>query len=300
MGRPEEPLERDGSPVREFAFWLRDLRHRSALTYDQLGKKAGYATSTVQAAMAGQKPPTLRVTMAIARACDGDASRANGYWTQIRRLVDGTADSDRTVEPPWAGTGPGPGTVAAVPGDGWYVESFCALVRLDAEPVESMEFRRVAATVDGLAELVTSAAEPRQADHPGCERALDSELLYGGMLEHRARLHDPISQNVIVLPARLRAGQRHEYAMRYRMLPGQAMATHYVHVPYRRSDSFDLLVRFAADRPPREVWVLRDAPATAIYRRDPSAELLVPDPCGEVRIAFTGMRPGLGYGLSWR
>jgi len=33
MGRPQKPLERDGSPVREFAFWLRDLRKRSGLTY---------------------------------------------------------------------------------------------------------------------------------------------------------------------------------------------------------------------------------------------------------------------------
>jgi hypothetical protein len=58
MGRPEEPLDRDGSPVREFAFWLRDLRNRSGLTYDQMGRKAHFATSTVQAATAGRRLPT--------------------------------------------------------------------------------------------------------------------------------------------------------------------------------------------------------------------------------------------------
>ena len=59
MGRPQKPLDRDGSAVREFAFWLRDLRKRSGLTYDQLGKNAHYATSTVQAATAGNRLPTL-------------------------------------------------------------------------------------------------------------------------------------------------------------------------------------------------------------------------------------------------
>ena len=52
--------ERDGSPSREFAFWLRDLRHRSGLTYEQLARSAHYATSTMQAATTGERLPTLR------------------------------------------------------------------------------------------------------------------------------------------------------------------------------------------------------------------------------------------------
>jgi len=72
MGRPQETLDRDGSPVREFAFWLRDLRHRSGLTYEQLGKSAHYATSTMQAATTGRRFPTLRVTMAFVAACGGE------------------------------------------------------------------------------------------------------------------------------------------------------------------------------------------------------------------------------------
>ena len=341
MGRPEEPLERDGSPVREFAFWLRDLRRRSGLTYDQLGKKAHYATSTVQAAATGHRLPTLRVTMAIVGACDGDAGQWRDYWTQIRRLLDGDAPAgvSRCVEPPWTGaaarpatgvtsaphadggfagpvpSGPVPfstipfdtgpaepaaATVDAGPGDGWFIESFSALLRLDADPVEALEFRRVAATVDGLAELVTSVSVPRPPDDAGCAHGLDSELLYGGILECRGQLYDSFFQNVIVLPAPLCAGQRHEYAIRHRIPPGQRMASHYVHVPYRRSDRFELRVRFPAARPPRAVWVLRDAPTAAIYRRIPSAERLAPDGCGEVRVSFTGLRPGLGYGISWR
>ena len=58
MARPEDPLERDGSPVRDFAFWLRDLRRTAGVTYQSLAQAAHYATSTMQAAAAGQRLPT--------------------------------------------------------------------------------------------------------------------------------------------------------------------------------------------------------------------------------------------------
>jgi hypothetical protein len=87
--------------------------------------------------------------------------------------------------------------------------------------------------------------------------------------------------------------------MRHRIPAGQRMVPHYVHVPYRRSDRFDLRVRFGAS-PPAEVWALRDAPTAAIYGRSPSAERLIPDRFGEIQVAFTRLRPGLGYGISWR
>lgn len=320
MGRPEEPLERDGSPVREFAFWLRDLRRRSGLTYDQLGKKAHYATSTVQSATAGHRLPTLRVTIAIVRACDGDEAQWREYWTRIRRLLDREAPQgvSRAVEPPWASNGPqfgaSSGTETAAPAgkpvpagdseadapDGWFIESFGALLRLESDPVEALEFRTVVATVDGLTELVTSLSVPRPHDDAGGAQDLESELLYGGRLERRGQPYDSFFQNVLALPRPLRAGDRHEYAIRHRIPPGQRMAPHYVHVPYRRSDRFDLRVRFGADRLPAEVWTLRAAPAAAIYGRSPSAEQLIPDRFGEVRVSFTGLRPGLGYGISWR
>ena len=115
MGRSQKPLDRDGSPVREFAFWLRDLRRRSGLTYDQLGRKSRYATSTVQSAAAGKRLPTLKVTLAFVRACEGDLRQWREYWTQVRRLLDGgvPAGVSRSVAPPWA-CGPQLGNPGAV------------------------------------------------------------------------------------------------------------------------------------------------------------------------------------------
>jgi hypothetical protein len=318
MGRPEEPLERDGSPVREFAFWLRDLRRRSGLTYDQLGKNAHYASSTVQAATAGQRLPTLRVTMAFVKACGGDVGQWREYWTQVRRALDrgAPAQAGRSVEPAWArtaattartdtGTLPLPesarGDLPPEPtGDGWFFERFSALLRLEADPVEAIEFRCVVATTDGIAELVTSLSVPRAPGDSGGDHDLESELLYGGSLERRLQPYDSFFQNVIVLPCPLRTGERHEYAIRHRIPSGQNMTSHYAHVPYRRSDRFDLRVRFGADRVPREVWALRDAPTAMIYAREPTAEILVPDRYGELEVSFEKLRPGLGYGISWR
>jgi hypothetical protein len=312
MGRPEEPLERDGSPVREFAFWLRDLRRRSGLTYDQLGKNAHYATSTVQAATAGQRLPTQRVTLAFVQACGGDADEWREYWTQVRRALDRGAPpgADRLAEPPWARTPvtttlplpePARSDLPEEPaGDGWFFESFSALLRLDSDPVEAIEFRRVVATTDGIAELVTSLSVPRPPEDSGGEHDLQSELLYGGSLERRLQPYDSFFQNVIVLSQPLRSGDRHEYAIRHRIPAGQNMSSHYAHVPYRRSDRFDLRVRFGAEGAPREVWALRDAPTAAIYARQPTPEILVPDRFGELAVSFEKLRPGLGYGISWR
>lgn len=299
MGRPQEPLGRDGSPVREFAFWLRDLRHRSGLTYEQVGKSAHYATSTVQAATAGKRFPTLRVTMAFVGACGGDERAWRAYWAQTRRLLEqGAPDGvSQSVAPPWARGGPQ--AAQDQPDGGWFIESFTALLRLDAEPIEAWEQRRIVATTDGVGELVTSVSVPRHPGAPDQPHDLESELLYGGHIRARQQPYDGYFENVIVLPRPLRAGERHEYGMRLRIPAGQLMTSHYVHVPRRRSDHFELRIRFGDARPPESAWVVRAAPPPAIYRREPTAELLTPDRFGDVSVRFSDLRPGLGYGVCW-
>jgi len=313
MGRPQEALERDGSPVRELAFWLRDLRNRSGLTYETLGKKAHYATSTVQEAAAGRRLPTHRVVMAFVQACGGDLDAWHEYWTQIRRLLDRDAPQDlsRSIIPPWALSDAAgqraPDRDPAEPGrrpadrpDSWYIESFTALLLLDAEPVEAIEQRVIVATADGLSELDTSVSVPRHPDDAGPVHRLDAELLHGGSLQLREQPYESYFRNVILLPVPLRAGERHEYALRLRIPPGQPMASHYVHVPFRRSDYFELRVRFDLDRLPRSVWMLSGAPTAVIYERSPASQTLSPDRFGEIHLRFSDLRLGLGYGICWQ
>jgi hypothetical protein len=309
MGRPQEPLERDGSPIREFAFWLRDLRNRSGLTYDQVGRAANYATSTVQAATAGRRLPTLRVTLAFVAACGGDPPQWREYWAQIRRQLDQQAPAGATTSttPPWIqGDAPIETRRPVQPGhptataDGWYIESFSAILRLDTDPIEALERRRIVATTEGLAEIVTSISVPRPHGDPQLAQGLESELMYGGALEARQQPYDSYFENVIALPRPLRSGERHEYGIRLLVPAGQRLTPHYVHIPFRRSDYFEVYVRFDPRHLPEAVWLLDAAPTAAIYQRKPTGGLLDPDRFGEVYASFREMRPGLGYGVCWR
>jgi hypothetical protein len=346
MGRPEEALERDGSPVREFAFWLRDLRHRSGLTYQQLARAANYATSTMQAAADGRTLPTLKVTMAFVTACGGNQADWRKYWSQVKRALDTDSPRDITfpVAPPWAaralpagvslsggpapvqalgtngnggstparvgtgnhhhpapGAGPGPGAVGLLDvANGWYVQFFSALLRMDTTQPEALEHRAVVATVDGVRELATSISVPRHPDDASSGHYLDAELLYGGSLEVREQPYESYFRHVIALARPLRAGQRHEYQLRLRVPPGQPMAPHYVYVPFGRCDRFELRVRFRPDRLPALIWELHGAPPAVIYERGPEGNTLAPDRFGEVFAEFRGLLPGHGYGIRWR
>lgn len=313
MGRPEEPLDRSGSPVHEFAFWLRDLRRQAGITYEQLAGKAHYAVSTMQAAAAGKRLPTLRVAMAFVAACGGDQQAWRVYWTRVRRLLDAAAPADLacSVSPPWAdGDQPSPRVEAAAPAvvpgrgavgetEGWFIESYSAVVRVGAGLVEVIARRTIVATVDNLREIVTSVSVPRPPDALDRPTALESELLFGGSLERRGKPYDGYFTNVIALPRPLGRGERHEYGLRLAIPPGQLMATHFLHVPYRRSDHFDLRVRFGRTVTPRRVWLLDGVPGAVLHLPDPAAPALDPDRFGEVHATFDAMRPGLGYGIRW-
>ncbi len=304
MGRPEAPIERDGTPVREFAFWLRDLRSRAGLTYAQVAKAAHYATSTVQDAASGRALPTLRVVRAYVAACGGDIPAWEAYWAQIRRLIDPGApvELSRSVEPPWARM-PAPGRGAAVLAsdapEGWYLHSLTALLRLDTEPIEAVEQRVVVATVDGLSEIATSISVPRDRGDNEFSHRLEAELLHGGALERREQPYESFFRNVVALPSPLRAGEQHEYALRFRIPAEQPMASHYAHLPLQRSDHCDIRVRFDRDRLPRRVWKLAGVPTAVLYQASPAGELMTPDRFGEVHVEFSDMRPGLSYGVSW-
>jgi transcriptional regulator with XRE-family HTH domain len=287
--------------VREFAFWLRDLRSQSGLTYAQLARSARFATSTMQDAARGQRLPTLAVVKAFVAACGGDLKAWEAYWSQIKRLVDRhvPADVSRSVEPPWTAGPGGAGRPSNDSAEGWYVESLSALLRLDADPIEAVEQRVIVATVDNLAEIASAISVPRDHADSGPAHGLDVELLHGGLLERREQPYESFFRNVISLPRPLRAGERHAYAISLRIPPGQPMAAHYVHTPLQRSDYFEVRVRFGRDRLPPSIWKLDGVPTGVIYGRQPASEVLTPDRSGEVHLTFRDLRQGLSYGLSW-
>jgi hypothetical protein len=328
MGRPEEPLERDGSPIREFAFWLRDLRRQSGLTYHTLASTAHYAPSTMQAAAAGHRLPTLKVTLSFVRACGGNVDQWRTYWRDVKRALDTDAPAagDRPgVVPPWiapgrpdeAGPEPAdgvelsgpPAPAAASNGaasdeqaapDGWYVESFTAMLRMYKPTPEAQEHRVIVAVRPGVQALATSISVPRHRDDEAPEHEIEAELEYGGHLELREQEGESYFRHYIRLPRTLSVGEHHEYQILLKVPPGQQMVPHYAYVPFCRSDRFELRARFDPRRLPAEIWLLSGAATAVIYDRRAGQPLLIPDQYGDVHAEFSNLRIGRAYGICWR
>lgn len=120
MARPEKPLSRDGTPLCELAWWLRDLRGQAGLTYDQLAKRTNFSRATLQEALSGRRLPTWQVTQAIVRACGGDEEPWHSYWAQAKRAADRDAPpgSTASVTPPWVARSPSSAEPCDVPSSG--------------------------------------------------------------------------------------------------------------------------------------------------------------------------------------
>ncbi|MER6453304.1 helix-turn-helix transcriptional regulator [Streptomyces sp900105245] len=310
MGRPQKDLVLDGSAERLFAYWLRDLRGSAGLTLEQLARRTGYGRTTVSDAMRGKTHPTRPVTLAIVGACGGDVRRWGEYWAQVRRALDPHCpDGPAAVTPPpWDGPADRAAGVHAeqCPADcartephGWYTESVSTLLRLDTPTPEALERRIVVATCDGLARIPVGVSVPRRAGDTTPDHGLEISAVRGGRLADGGPQYESYFERFLILPVPLRAGTRHVYELRLRIPPAQPMAPHFVHVPLTRSEHFRLRVRFDRAKPPRAVWRLTGVPTAVIYQRNPGTPALSPDEHGLVEVAFTAMKVGYGYGLSW-
>lgn len=184
-------------------------------------------------------------------------------------------------------------------GEGWYVRRFVAIVQLDGNTPEVTETRTVVATRDGVTELDTDFSVPRDPADRRSMHDLGVSLLYGGRLvrrERRSASHFDIS---VDLPAALEAGQRHEYALRLRVPAGQLVRPHYVYIPRRRCDLFEMRLRFGPERIPRRLWRITESPLRVIDDGESSGEPLLPDASGEIHQVFRGPRLGFAYGVQW-
>jgi WD40 repeat protein len=101
--RPERFLDPAAGPVESLAADLRRLRHRAGSPgYRELAKRSGYSAAALANAAAGRQLPTLAVTLAFVRACDGEPAEWERRWrqaaaesraTQSGDTQDGTCDT---------------------------------------------------------------------------------------------------------------------------------------------------------------------------------------------------------------
>lgn len=188
------------------------------------------------------------------------------------------------------------GQAANVP-NGWYLEEFRTLLRLDTPTPEAHERRRIVAARDDLREVMAWLDVPRESDQR--RPSLEAEVTYGGRLVRREQPSDSRFQFIVRLPSPLLAGDAHEYGLVLRIPKGQPMKPHYVFTPEHPCQAFELQVRFAQDSFPR--WVRRVEGETVRmfdYPR-PADDLLVPDGAGEVQVRFRNPTLYLGYGIQW-
>lgn len=184
--------------------------------------------------------------------------------------------------------------------EGWYVERFDALVRLDTETPEVVERRKIVATRDGVDAIVPGLSLPREPDDRRVLHDLNAHLIHGGELVLQEHPSDSFFRFTIALPEPLQTGQVHEYAMRLSLPPGQPMRPHYVFCPHRRTDRFSVRIKFDRTNPPHTVWLVSHVPMRMVDDAEPCGELLSVSPEGEISADFDEMVQGFGYGVQWR
>jgi hypothetical protein len=100
------------------------------------------------------------------------------------------------------------------------------------------------------------------------------------------------------LPTALRAGEKHEYGVRFTAFPRALTRPFYVLTPLQPCERFTVRVRFGEDMP-NQVWHIDGIPPRAIDDFEPQNGLLTPDKIGEVALEFTQRHQGLSYGIRW-
>lgn len=185
------------------------------------------------------------------------------------------------------------------PAESWYVEDFNAVLLLDRGSPQAIERRRIVAERDGIDVLTIAIGLPRDPARGSEPRDLAAEVIYGGILAAKHQRTASQFRYQLQLPRKLRVGERHEYAVVFRIPENQPMRTHYVYTSPRRCDHFDLRVRFDRDRLPQRVWRVSRLFHRELDENSPSGDELTPDAAGEIHVEFTDLAPGFGYGAQW-
>jgi hypothetical protein len=192
----------------------------------------------------------------------------------------------------------GPIPVPRLPGSDWYFNTFRAILRLNGRTPELIEERRIVAVRDGLAEIVVAVSLPESPESMN-DRPVEADILYGARIvrtEYPTRSH---FRFVLSLPRPLNRGETHDYGILFRVPEGRRMQPHYAIVPLAPCEAFEVIVKFNPVHLPSEVWRLDGVAPRILDSDQPTPDVLHPDDVGEIRLHFTELKQGLGYGMAW-
>lgn len=181
---------------------------------------------------------------------------------------------------------------------GWHTVSLRSLLRMDVDPPELVEDRVVTATTDHLEELEMRLSAPG-AQGGEAANPITATIVYGGEIVREQRVATSHRRFVVRLPRPLRAGEHHEYGVRFSALSRTEMRPYYVLTPLQPCAKFTVRVRFDMGEPPAKIWKVDGVPPRALDDFLPLADLLDVDRLGEVSLAFSHLQQGLSYGVQW-
>jgi WD40 repeat protein/transcriptional regulator with XRE-family HTH domain len=180
VGRREKPLDPDAGPIQRLAHDLRGLREKAGKPpYREMAQRAGYSTTALSQAAAGDQLPSLAVVRAYAEVLDADPDEWERRWREADAEVRVPAPDER---PPYRGL------VRFEPDDS---DLFFGRETLVAELVELVGEHRFAAVFgpsgSGKSSLLRAGLIPRLRQAAGAERPAVIRVLTPG--ERPARTH---------------------------------------------------------------------------------------------------------------
>ncbi|GGU23836.1 nSTAND1 domain-containing NTPase [Streptomyces coeruleorubidus] len=96
MGRREKPVDPGAGPVQRLAHDLRLLREKAGKPpYREMAERAGYSTTALSQAAAGDQLPTLAVARAYAEALDADPGEWEARWREADAELRAPAADER-------------------------------------------------------------------------------------------------------------------------------------------------------------------------------------------------------------
>lgn len=251
--------------------------------------------------LARHLPADLRVAVMAAFAIAPDArlplyqdrvswaaSKLNRNPRTARRRID---DGIHHIAQLAAAGEPEP-AVRPAPAHAWRIAELRAAMALDRDRPEVLQYRRIVAETDGLAEFDLAITVPS----PG---GVEVDLFHGGTLVTRGMAATDRFGFSLALPRPLTRGESHDFAIRVRLPVGVPMRPHLACVPRYPCDLLDLRVRFDRARLPGTVWLLRNAFQRDIDDLVPPRARVPVDHAGESHVRFRDVTAGMAYGLRW-
>ncbi|MCX4781891.1 DNA-binding protein [Streptomyces sp. NBC_01264] len=241
-GRPEKALDPQAGPTARFAAELRALRRAAgSVPYRELSARAGYSVTALSQAAAGNRLPSLPVTLAYAEACGGARTEWERRWREAEAETEAETEAASLARGADGGTPP-----------------YRGLTRFEPED-EAVFFGRERLTDD----LTALVAEHRFAVVLGPSGSGKSSLLRAGLIPRLRRSAPPLPP-----AAALRVLTPGEHPMRNRapvLTPAAKDGETWLIV-----DQFEEVFTLCADPGEREEFL-----ASLLAARDPGSRIRV-------------------------